>query len=268
MSDIPNKKIAMLIDGDNAQAKLFEAILNEAGKHGKVTVRRIYGDWTASNMSSWKEVINSFSIRPMQKFAFASGKNSTDTAMIIDAMDILHAKTVSGFCIVSSDSDYTGLVQRIKEEGLTVIGIGDGKKTAKAFVNACDVFVFTENITASTHAPVVEVVKPVSTKTISTPHNKVQPKTTTKLPVSKITNEPIDVEKLENAWKMIADEEGWAYIAEMGLAVRKIDPSFDFRTYNAQTFTQLFKKLENYFELQGRTNANGSISTFVRYKQP
>ena len=141
-----DKKIALLIDGDNAQSKFIEAMLSEAGKHGKVTVRRIYGDWTDNKLNSWKEKINKYAVRPMQKFAFAKGKNSTDTAMIIDAMDILYSHTVTGFCIASSDSDYTGLAQRIRENGIFVMGIGEASKTTEAFVNACDIFVFTENL--------------------------------------------------------------------------------------------------------------------------
>src|SRR5580698_5635431 len=129
MSEITDKKIALLIDGDNAQSKFIEAMLSEAGKYGKVTVRRIYGDWTNNKLGGWKVQLSKYSIRPMQKFAFASGKNSTDTAMIIDAMDILHGGRVNGFCIVSSDSDYTGLAQRIREDGLFVMGIGEAKIT-------------------------------------------------------------------------------------------------------------------------------------------
>jgi uncharacterized LabA/DUF88 family protein len=122
MDTTKDNKIALLIDGDNAQSKFVESMLSEAGKHGKVTVRRIYGNWTDNKLSSWKEQISKYAIRPIQKFAFVKGKNSTDTAMIIDAMDILHSKTVTGFCIASSDSDYTGLAQRIREEGIFVMG--------------------------------------------------------------------------------------------------------------------------------------------------
>ena len=146
MENIIEKKIALLIDADNAQAALLENILAESGKYGKVTIRRIYGDWTNTKLASWKNQINLHSIRPVQKFNLGKGKNSTDTAMIIDAMDILHSKNVSGFCIASSDSDYTGLAQRIREEGIFVMGIGEANKTAEAFVNACDLFVFAENI--------------------------------------------------------------------------------------------------------------------------
>src|SRR6266540_6303876 len=139
------QKIAVLIDGDNAQSSLLPQMLVEAGRHGPVTVRRIYGDWTTSNMNSWKETLNFHAFQPIQQFRYTVGKNVTDSAMIIDAMDIMHTGVVDGFCLVSSDSDYTRLATRIREAGVFVMGIGE-KKTPKPFVNACDVFVFTENL--------------------------------------------------------------------------------------------------------------------------
>ncbi len=145
MSEIPDKKIALLIDGDNAQAEFVEAMLSEAGKYGKVTVRRIYGDWTNNRLNAWKKQIERAWIGHAE-ICFCERKNSTDTAMIIDAMDILHSGSVNGFCLASSDSDYTGLAQRIREDGIFIMGIGQANKTADAFVKACDRFVFTENL--------------------------------------------------------------------------------------------------------------------------
>jgi uncharacterized LabA/DUF88 family protein len=142
ISSLTRHKIAMLIDGDNAQSSLLPQMLVEAGKYGMVTVRRIYGDWTTSSMNSWKDVLNFHAIQPIQQFRYTIGKNATDSAMIIDAMDIMHSKVVDGFCLVSSDSDYTRLATRIRETGVFVMGIGE-KKTPKPFVNACDVFVYT-----------------------------------------------------------------------------------------------------------------------------
>jgi len=144
-------KIAILIDGDNAQSSLLPQMLVEAGRHGQVTVRRIYGDWTTNSMNSWKETLNYHAFQPIQQFRYTVGKNATDSAMIIDAMDILHSGVVDGFCLVSSDSDYTRLATRIRETGIFVMGIGE-KKTPKAFVNACDVFVYTENLVAEKKA--------------------------------------------------------------------------------------------------------------------
>lgn len=152
-----NNNIAILVDGDNAQAKLLENILAEVSKYGKVTIRRIYGDWTTPQMNSWKDLLNDLSFSPIQKFNYTSGKNSTDSSLIIDAMDILHAKMVDGFCIVSSDSDYTGLAKRIREEGIFVMGIGE-KKTPNAFVQSCEIFTYCETL----------MPKPVKTeKTVS-----------------------------------------------------------------------------------------------------
>jgi uncharacterized LabA/DUF88 family protein len=140
-----NKRIAMLIDGENAQSSLIDKMVAETGKYGLVTVRRIYGDWTTPQMKSWKDVLNDHAIQPIQQFRYTIGKNSSDSSLIIDAMDILYEGTVHGFCLASSDSDYTRLATRIREKGLFVMGIGR-KNTPPAFVKACQVFVYTENL--------------------------------------------------------------------------------------------------------------------------
>src|SRR5258708_7105079 len=138
-----NFKMAVLIDGDNAESELIDHILNEVAKFGKVTIKRIYADWTLPQMNRWKAQLNKYAIRPIQKFSYTTGKNSTDTALIIDVMDIMHHKLADGFCIVSSDSDYTGIAHRIREEGLFVMGIGKSH-TPEAFVKACESFTYTE----------------------------------------------------------------------------------------------------------------------------
>ena len=140
-----SRKIALLIDGDNAQPTLISDILAEVGKYGLITIRRIYGDWTTVNMAGWKKVLHENAIQPVQQFRYTVGKNATDSALIIDAMDILHGRLVDGFCIVSSDSDYTRLATRIREAGYFVMGIGK-RSTPKAFINACNVFIYTENL--------------------------------------------------------------------------------------------------------------------------
>ena len=139
------QRIAMLIDGDNAQPSLMQYILAETGKYGIITIRRNYGDWTEKNMNSWKDTLHTYAIQPIQQFRYTTGKNATDSALIIDAMDILYEGVVEGFCIVSSDSDYTRLATRIREKGVFVMGVGR-KTTPRAFVNACQVFVYTENL--------------------------------------------------------------------------------------------------------------------------
>jgi uncharacterized LabA/DUF88 family protein len=264
MSEADNK-IALLIDGDNAQSKFIEAMLSEAGKHGKVTIRRIYGDWTDNKLTSWKPKINKYAIRPMQKFAFAKGKNSTDTAMIIDAMDILYSETVSGFCIASSDSDYTGLAQRIRENGIFVMGIGEAKKTTEAFVNACDLFVFTENLDESTGTETKNVFEKTRTSTKSEPVKNIhRPKTETPrsipvvapvapekraLPRSRVNSQPIDIRQIQTAIDMVSNENGAANLGEVGTALRKLDPGFDPRTYGFGTMSSLFKNLSEFFDL-------------------
>ena len=140
-----NRRLAMLIDGDNASAAIIGEMLAETSKYGLVTIRRIYGDWTESNMKSWKETLQSHALQPIQQFRNTVGKNATDSAMIIDAMDILYTSGVDGFCLVSSDSDYTRLAIRIREKNLFVMGIGR-LLTPRSFVNACDLFVYTENL--------------------------------------------------------------------------------------------------------------------------
>ena len=172
--------------------------------------------------------------------------------MIIDAMDILHSKNVTGFCIASSDSDYTGLAQRIREEGIFVMGIGQAKKTAEAFVNACDLFVFTENLTSDTHE------KPNKQNKIKPIKNKQTGKQvdTIDLPINKITKDPIDINNILKSFDMVVGDNSLAYMGEMGIALRKLDPSFDCRTYGSATMTNLFKRLQNLFELV--YNDNGS----------
>ena len=222
--------IAILIDGDNAQAKLIKELIEEVSKYGKATIRRIYGDWTTPHINSWKETINQFSINPIQKFSYTAGKNSTDSAMIIDAMDILHSNSVDGFCIVSSDSDYTGLAKRIREQGLFVMGIGR-KTTPIAFVNSCEIFTFSENL-------LPEVVAEEET-----PKKKVRSKQITKERPQKAEVQAksprVNMTIIDKAFDISINEEEEALISKLGLALRKIEPSFNPRTYGFKTLTQL-----------------------------
>ena len=145
MDVTPSQRIAMLIDGDNAQPSMIEKMLAETTKYGLITIRRIYGDWTASNMGGWKDVLQTHAIQPIQQFRYTVGKNATDSAMIIDAMDLFYSGAVDGFCLVSSDSDYTRLATRIREQGIFVMD-NNKKQTPRAFANACDLFVYVENL--------------------------------------------------------------------------------------------------------------------------
>src|SRR4030042_7098423 len=227
VNESSTRKIALLIDGDNAQPPLVGKILTEAGKHGSITVRRIYGDWTTANMSGWKGALNNHAIQPIQQFRYTVGKNATDSALIIDAMDILHSHLVDGFCIVSSDSDYTRIATRIREMGIFVMGIGK-QKTPKAFVNACNVFIYTENLMPR-EAP--RRGKRGADKT--TTDRAEQPKKADHTPFVK------------QALEMAMQEDGWANLATMGFYLHQLDPGFDPRTYGYKQLSQLIKTHPN-----------------------
>lgn len=238
--------ISVLIDGDNAQPKLIKEIIEEVSKYGKATIRRIYGDWTSQQMNSWKAIINQHSITPIQKFSYTTGKNSTDGALIIDAMDILHGKSTEGFCIVSSDSDYTGLAKRIREEGLFVMGIGE-KKTPTAFVQSCEVFTFTENL--KNEEPEEEAEKSSNTSD----NNK--KKTTKKVkPVKNIRLSKEDWKTVMKAFDISTNEEETAHISTLGLNIRKIDPSFDPRSYGFKNLTKLFMNIDKFELIKNEVN--------------
>ena len=246
IKSLARNKIAMLIDGDNAQAGLLSQMLVEAGRHGQVTVRRIYGDWTTANMNSWKETLNFHAFQPIQQFRYTIGKNATDSAMIIDAMDILHASVVDGFCLVSSDSDYTRLATRIRETGIFVMGIGE-KKTPKPFVNACDVFVYTENL--------------VTEKKAAT-----QPRNKPKDGAKKVKDEKEEVDPvplLTQAFEMAVQQDGWASLATMGNALYQLDPGFDPRTYGHKQLSKMMMKFKDQFEIHEK-DAGG---IFVKIKE-
>jgi NYN domain/OST-HTH/LOTUS domain len=241
-------KIAILIDGDNAQSSLLPQMIVEAGRHGQVTVRRIYGDWTTNHMNSWKDTLNFHAFQPIQQFRYTVGKNATDSAMIIDAMDILHLGVVDGFCLVSSDSDYTRLATRIRETGIFVMGIGE-KKTPKAFVNACDLFVYTENL--------VEEKKAVQQK-------QSHAKRTGKSKAEKEEPDPMPI--LTQAFEMTVGQDGWARLDTMGNNLYQLDPGFDPRTYGYKQLSRLIKSLKDQFEMRTQEMA-GSPIILVRIKE-
>ncbi|WP_413533208.1 NYN domain-containing protein [Empedobacter brevis] len=243
--------IAILIDGDNAQPKLLKETIEEVSKYGKATIRRIYGDWTSQTMSSWKSLINQHSINPIQKFSYTSGKNSTDGALIIDAMDILHSKNVEGFCIVSSDSDYTGLAKRIREEGLFVMGIGE-KKTPESFVQSCDIFTYTENI-----KPKIPKVQPKNIKEEKPKTKESKGEKVTKKPIPKKASflSAKDEKTISKAFDISTDENEIAYISTIGGNIIKIDPSFDTRTYDIYSLSKLFENLDEYEVIENKVGA-------------
>jgi hypothetical protein len=254
------QKIAVLIDGDNAQSSLLPQMLVEAGRHGQVTVRRIYGDWTTSGMNSWKETLNFHAFQPIQQFRYTVGKNATDSAMIIDAMDILHSGVVDGFCLVSSDSDYTRLATRIREAGVFVMGIGE-KKTPKAFVNACDLFVYTENLVAEKKATQQRRAQSSRTK-------KTTAAADTSMEVvsesDKEESDPMPV--LSQAFEMAVGQDGWARLDVMGNAIYQVDPGFDPRTYGHKQLSRMINKLKDKFEMRTK-DLEGQLIFYVRMKE-
>ncbi len=239
-------KIALMIDGDNARPNLINKILLEAGKYGAVTIRRIFGDWTTANMNGWKEELNNHAIQPIQQFRYTIGKNATDSAMIIDSMDVLHSGLVNCFCIVSSDSDYTRLATRIREAGMFVIGIGE-KKTPKSFVNACNVFIYNENILEHE---------------ISNKKSKATKKE------ANIKNEEIlnPIPLLKEAFQMAVQEDGWAHLSTLGIYLHQLDPGFDPRTYGFTQLVKLIKSYNNVFELKFQDNS-GPTAVYVKLKE-
>jgi len=269
-----NDKIAVLIDGDNAEANIIEQILNEAARFGKVTVKRIYADFTTPQMNAWKDKLNSHAIRPIQKFAYTKGKNSTDSALIIDAMDVMHSKLVDGFCIVSSDSDYTGLAHRIREEGLFVMGIGKSH-TPEAFVKACERFTYTE-ILAPKQIRITKKAEERKNET-SPSHKKQNQKaskpnkieSTLKAGLTNlVTQTPIDVDLVESAFEMVYDDiTGQALASQLGAALKKIDPTFDIRNYGHSSFRKFLEALKPNFEIISRDDKNGQISVKRGYSQ-
>jgi uncharacterized LabA/DUF88 family protein len=245
----PNKsKIAILIDGDNAQPSLINKMLSEVAKYGLVTIRRIYGDWTKPQLSGWKDTLNHNAIQPIQQFRYTTGKNATDSAMIIDAMDILHEKSVDGFCLVSSDSDYTRLATRIRESGIFVMGIGE-KKTPKPFVNACNVFVYTEILIPEPKdkKPKLKEVKPIKKQEIK-------------------KKEPESIKILKKAFEMAVKENGLANLAEMGIHLHKLDPGFDPRSFGYKQLSQLIKSFPKIFEIKSQQKA-GLTVMYVKMKE-
>jgi len=251
----PRYKLAMLIDGDNAQATMLSKMLVEAAKYGQITVRRIYGDWTTSHMNSWKDTLNFHAIQPIQQFRYTIGKNATDSAMIIDAMDILHSGAVDGFCLVSSDSDYTRLATRIRETGIFVMGIGE-KKTPKPFVNACDVFVYTENLD-----PTKKPTKSRSTRKTTRGKSKAKAK-----PETENDSEADPMPILEQAFDMAVQEDGWARLDMMGSNLYQLDPGFDPRTYGQKQLSRLVGNMKDAFEMRTQ-EIDGSTLFYVKMKE-
>lgn len=233
--------LAVLIDADNARPSITEGLLTEIAKYGVSSVKRIYGDWTTPQLGGWKAVLLEHSIQPIQQFRYTVGKNATDTAMIIDAMDLLYTRRFDGFCLVSSDSDFTRLAARIREEGLLVYGFGE-QKTPKAFVSACDKFIFTELLGAQEDAE--PVVKKQSANEL---------KRNTKL-----------VGLFRNAIEAASDDSGWAQLGAVGSNIAKQAPEFDPRNYGYKKLGELAASIR-LFEIDERVQSDGhSRAIYIR----
>lgn len=247
------RRLALLIDGDNAQASLLGQMLAETSKYGVVTIRRVYGDWTTPEMKSWKQALHVYALQPVQQFRYTAGKNATDSAMIIDAMDVLYTAGVDGFCLVSSDSDYTRLATRIREKNLFVMGIGK-QTTPRAFVNACDVFVYTENLQAEEVAAASPEASP--TPVVTTPAGAPPPES---------RDTPLR-QLFKTAFELSVQENGWALLSVMGNKLRQLDPGFDPRTYGHRQLLLLVQAHPELFDIK-RTKKAGKTNITVRLRE-
>jgi uncharacterized LabA/DUF88 family protein len=244
-------KLAVLIDADNAPPAIIEGLVAEIAKYGTAHVKRAYGDWTGTGLRGWKEQLLAQSILPIQQFAYTAGKNATDSALIIDAMDLLYTGRFDGFCLVSSDSDFTRLASRIRESGLTVYGFGE-RKTPKAFVAACDKFVYTENLTY-TESP----VEPAGAA----------PKPKPATSAAALKGDTALVTQLRNAVDAASDDDGWAPLASVGHIMTKQRPEFDSRNYGYGKLSDLITAT-TLFEMDRRNPGGGKTSViYVRDKR-
>lgn len=235
-------KLALLIDGDNIPSKYIKEMMLEIAKYGAPTVKRIFGDWTKPHLSKWKPLLLEHAIQPVQQYSYTTGKNATDSAMIIDAMDILYSEKVDGFCLVSSDSDFTRLATRLREAGMIVYGIGE-KKTPDPFIAACDKFIYLEIL--------VKDEKDEQGKTVKSNVDKITPKV---------------IQLLKKSVSDAADEDGWAFMGDVGSILLKKQPNFDARNFGFEKLTPLFHSISD-FEIEQRDQSNGRFKLiYVRNK--
>lgn len=242
-----NINLAVLIDGDNIPSAYVKEMMEEIAKYGNPTIKRIYGDWTKPNLSKWKNLLLENAITPIQQYGYTKGKNATDSAMIIDAMDILYAGKVNGFCLVSSDSDFTRLATRIREAGVQVIGIGE-KKTPEPFIVACDKFIYIEILKS-------KVDKPSDNSGTETARDT----------VDKIT--PKEVKLIATTISDLSDDDGWAFLGDVGSLLQKKQPNFDSRNFGFEKLTPLIKSIGQ-FDVEQRENPKSRHKLiFVRNKE-
>lgn len=257
MKTIKDIRIAVLIDADNVPSANIKAMLEEIAKYGTPTFKRIYGDWTKPNLAGWKNVLLENAINPIQQYSYTSGKNATDSAMIIDAMDILYSEKVDAFAIVSSDSDFTKLATRLREAGMTVIGLGE-RKTPNPFIVACDKFIYLE-ILAAPDVDVVTKVKVDSGK----PEKKIQVQAETAA-IQKVGKKTINL--IASSITDLADDSGWAFLGEVGNLIIKKQTDFDPRNFGYSKLAPMLKSIDK-FEVDERdTDKKGIKLVYVRVK--
>ena len=243
-------RLAVLIDADNVPYNNIKGMLEEIAKLGTPTFKRIYGDWTKPNVVGWKSVLLENAITPVQQYSYTSGKNATDSAMIIDAMDILYTGRVEGFCIVSSDSDFTRLATRLREAGMKVIGIGE-QKTPNPFIVSCDKFIY------------LEILKPQEISGGTSPEkNKEAEAKKTLLSVDKKT-----IKLISDSINDVADENGWAFLGDVGSMIIKKKPDFDARNFGFSKLTPMLKSLKKYYDVDEReTDQSNTKLVYIRNK--
>lgn len=234
-------RLAVLIDADNAWASIVEPLLKEIAKYGTANVKRIYGDWTSPQLNTWKDKLNKFAIQPIQQFNYTSGKNSTDSALIIDAMDLLYTSNFDGFCIVSSDSDFTRLACRIRESGLRVYGFGE-KKTSEAFREACDKFTYTEVLKDAEEKDLQNLSETALVKGEKA-SNRDSQKKSDQINLELKRNQEL-IKLIKNAYDAIAGEDGWANLAELGGQLNKLSSSFDSRNFGYKKLGELLRAID------------------------
>lgn len=246
-------KLAVLIDADNVPYSNVKEMLEEIAKNGTPTIKRIYADWTKPTVSGWKSVLLENAITPVQQYSYTTGKNSSDSAMIIDAMDILYAEKVNGFCIVSSDSDFTRLATRLREAGMKVIGFGE-KKTPQPFIAACDKFIYLEILKSNTSETEKKVLEPTKETT----------KTKKAEPISKVDKETIRI--LTKSVNDLADEDGWTFLANLGNYILKKKPEFDPRNYGFQKLLPLIKDTKKFIIDERETGIANVKHIYIKQK--
>lgn len=270
LHDDGQRRLAVLIDADNAQASVIEGLLAEVAKYGLASVKRIYGDFTTQQQAQWKKVLLKHSISPVQQFAYTSGKNATDSALIIDAMDLMYTGRFDGMCLVSSDSDFTRLAQRLREEGLTVYGFGE-HKTPDPFVQACDKFIYTEVLRAEAPEPAAAApakpAKKQAAKQKAATKASAQAQEPPAAPAAvagKAPPQPVPLGLLRQAIEEASDDEGWAHLGAMGAYLNKIKPDFDPRLYGQKKLSELLRKHPKHFSVVERESGSGNKALYVK----